>query len=116
MALNALPDIDQHGPPVEDLSPEGRRKAALRHMSGFQEQMREKVGPGTQIFRVAKRVLVGTYNDGFIHAGNLAYMAVLAIFPFFITGAAIFSVIGEQSQRAASINAVLYALPPSSET
>jgi membrane protein len=61
---------------------------------------------------VAKRVLVGTYNDGFIHAGNLAYMAVLAIFPFFITGAAIFSVIGEQSQRAASINAVLYALPP----
>ena len=112
MAPHALPDIDKHGPPVEDLSPEGRRKAALRHMSGFQEQMRDKVGPGTQIFRVAKRVLVGTYNDGFIHAGNLAYMAVLAIFPFFITGAAIFSVIGEQSQRAASINAVLYALPP----
>ena len=112
MALNALPDIDQHGPPVEDLSPEGRRKAALRHMAGFQEQMREKVGPGTHVFRVAKRVFVGTYNDGFIHAGNLAYMAVLAIFPFFITGAAIFSAIGEQSQRAASINAVLYALPP----
>ena len=112
MALNALPDIDQHGPPVEDLSPEGRRKAALRHMAGFQEQVREKVGPGTHVFRVAKRVFVGTYNDGFIHAGNLAYMAVLAIFPFFITGAAIFSAIGEQSQRAASINAVLYALPP----
>ena len=112
MALNALPDIDQHGPPVEDLSPEGRRKAALRHMAGFQEQMRERVGPGTHVFRVAKRVFVGTYNDGFIHAGNLAYMAVLAIFPFFITGAAIFSAIGEQSQRAASINAVLYALPP----
>jgi membrane protein len=112
MALNALPDIDQHGPPIEDLSPEGRRKAALRHMAGFQEQVREKVGPGTHVFRVAKRVFVGTYNDGFIHAGNLAYMAVLAIFPFFITGAAIFSAIGEQSQRAASINAVLYALPP----
>ena len=112
MALNALPDIDQHGPPIEDLSPEGRRKAALRHMAGFQEQMREKVGPGTHVFRVAKRVFVGTYNDGFIHAGNLAYMTVLAIFPFFITGAAIFSAIGEQGQRAASINAVLYALPP----
>jgi membrane protein len=39
-------------------------------------------------------------------------MAVLAIFPFVITGAALFSLIGEQSQRAASINAILYALPP----
>src|SRR5690606_20812728 len=53
-----------------------------------------------------------TYNDGFIHAGNLAYLAVLAIFPFFITGAAIFSLIGEESERAATVNAILYALPP----
>jgi membrane protein len=112
MELHGLPDIQQHGQPVEDLSPEGRRKAALRRRAGFQEQMREAIRPGSRVFCVAKRVLVGTYNDGFIHAGNLAYMAVLAIFPFFITGAAIFSVIGEQSQRAASINAVLYALPP----
>jgi membrane protein len=84
----------------------------MRHMAGFQEQVRDAVGPGTRIFRTLKRVLIGTYNDGFIHAGNLAYMAVLAIFPFFITGAAIFSAMGEQSQRAASINAILYALPP----
>ncbi|NNC53556.1 MAG: YihY/virulence factor BrkB family protein [Erythrobacter sp.] len=61
---------------------------------------------------MAKRTLVGTYNDGFIHAGNLAYLAMLAIFPFFILGAAIFSAIGEESERAATINAVLYALPP----
>jgi membrane protein len=112
MEVHALPDIEKHGPPVEDLSPEGRRKAALLHRAGFGEQVRERVGPGSRVFCIAKRVLVGTYNDGFIHAGNLAYMAVLAIFPFFITGAAIFSVIGEQSQRAASINAILYALPP----
>jgi membrane protein len=39
-------------------------------------------------------------------------MAVLAIFPFFITGAAIFSLIGEEADRAASISAVLTALPP----
>jgi len=112
MEFHGLPDIDKHGPPLEDLSPEGRRKAALRHMSGLKDDVYETVGPGTRIFQVIKRVLVGTYNDGFIHAGNLAYMAVLAIFPFFITGAAIFSVIGEQAQRAASINAILYALPP----
>lgn len=80
--------------------------------AGLGEQVREVVGPGTRFFEVIKRVLVGTYNDGFIHAGNLAYMAVLAIFPFFITGAAIFSFIGEESERAASVNAILLALPP----
>jgi hypothetical protein len=47
MAPHRLPDQDKHGPPVEDLSPEGRRKAALRHMAGFGEQVREAVGPGT---------------------------------------------------------------------
>jgi membrane protein len=112
MEFHGLPDIENHGPPLEDLTPEGRRKAALRHRAGFQEQMRERVGPGSRVFSVARRVLVGTYNDGFIHAGNLAYMAVLAIFPFFITGAAIFSIVGETSEQAASINAILYALPP----
>jgi membrane protein len=56
---------------------------------------------------------VGTYNDGFIHAGNLAYLSMIAIFPFFITGAALFSVIGENSERAAALEAVLVALPPS---
>ena len=92
---------------IVSLSPEERRRNALKH------RVQERVGPGTRVWDVTKRVLVGAYNDGFIHAGNLAYMAVLAIFPFFITGAAIFSVIGEESERAATVNAVLLALPPS---
>jgi membrane protein len=107
-----LPDQDKHGPPVEDLTPEGRRRAALRRMAGFEEKISEAVAPGTRFYAVLKRIFSGTYNDGFIHAGNLAYMSVLAIFPFFITGAAPFSLIGEESQQAASINAILYALPP----
>jgi membrane protein len=107
-----LPDQDKHGPPVEDLTPEGRRRAALRRMAGFEEKISEAVAPGTRFYAVLKRIFSGTYNDGFIHAGNLAYMSVLAIFPFFITGAALFSLIGEESQQAASINAILYALPP----
>ena len=93
---------------VHSLSPEARRKEAS-HLRG---RLKNHVGPGTRAWQVAKRTLVGTYNDGFIHAGNLAYLAMLAIFPFFILGAAIFSAIGEESERAATINAVLYALPP----
>jgi len=97
---------------VPDLSPEARRKDALRVRAGLQERVREEIGPGTRFFAVLKRVWIGAWNDGFIHAGNLAYMAILSLFPFFITGAAIFSAIGEESERAATINAVLLALPP----
>lgn len=91
---------------VESLSPEARRQHSLKG------RVVDRVGPGTKAFEVVKRAAIGTFNDGFIHAGNLAYLAMFSIFPFFILGAAIFSLIGEESDRAATINAVLYALPP----
>jgi membrane protein len=93
---------------IHSLSPEQRRKEA-RDLRG---RIKEHMGPGTRGWEITKRTIVGTYNDGFIHAGNLAYLSMLAIFPFFILGAAVFSAIGEEAERAATINAVLYALPP----
>lgn len=69
-------------------------------------------GPSSRVFRVVKRAAVGTYNDGFIHAGNLAYLSMLAIFPFFILGAALFTLFGEQTERAQMIGTVLSAMPP----
>ena len=93
---------------VRSLSPEARRKYAEK----LQEHVVDKIGPGTRAWAVTKRAAIGTFNDGFIHAGNLAYLAMFSIFPFFILGSALFSLIGEESERAASINAVLYALPP----
>lgn len=107
-----LTDHDRPGPPVPDLSPEARRKEALKHKAGLPGHVAHAIGPGSRAREVLTRVLVGTYNDGFIHAGNLAYLAVLSIFPFFITGAALFSLIGEESERAATINAILFAVPP----
>ncbi len=98
--------------PFHTLSPEERRQDAIRHRPGFRSRVLSEVGPGTRAFEIAKRVAVGAYNDGFIHAGNLAYMTILAIFPFFVLGAAVFSLIGEEGERAATINAVLYAVPP----
>ncbi|KWV95155.1 MAG: YihY/virulence factor BrkB family protein [Erythrobacter sp.] len=93
---------------MRSLSPEQRRKEARN----LRDRIGDSVGPGTRVWEVAKRTLVGTYNDGFIHAGNLAYLSMLAIFPFFILGAAVFSAFGEEAERAATINAVLFALPP----
>lgn len=73
---------------------------------------RKRQGLIARIYHIAKRVVVGTVNDGTIHAGNLAYMSILAIFPFFITSAAIFSAIGEEADRAATVSTMLAALPP----
>ena len=94
--------------PIESLSPEARRHQA----HSLHGRMVRQLGPGTKAWQVMKRTAIGTFNDGFIHAGNLAYLAIFSIFPFFILGAALFSLVGEESERAASINAVLVALPP----
>ncbi|MEB3416282.1 YihY/virulence factor BrkB family protein [Alteriqipengyuania sp. WL0013] len=108
MASEAIREEEEPhaGPPVPNHTPEGRRRAALMHRL---EKHRGPIERGWDIF---KRVIVGTYNDGFIHAGNLAYMAMLAIFPFFILGAAIFTLVGEDGDRAAAIDTILFALPP----
>ncbi len=93
---------------VRSLTPEDRR----RNAQALRGRIVQRVGPGTRVFEIIKRVFVGTFNDGFIYAGNLAYLAMLTIFPFFITAAAIFSFVGEESERAATINALLLAMPP----
>lgn len=93
---------------IPSLSPEARRREAR----GLRHRVSRSVGPGSRAFQVFKRTLLGAWNDGFIHAGNLAYMAVLAIFPFFITGAALFSAFGEEQERIAMVDTVLFALPP----
>ncbi len=67
---------------------------------------------GLHALTVGRRVWSGVINDGTIHAGNFAYMVLIALFPFFITGAALFSLVGEAADRAAAINTVLTALPP----
>ncbi|SMQ69090.1 membrane protein [Altererythrobacter xiamenensis] len=93
---------------VQSLSPEARRREAQT----LRTRVITHVGPGTRAFNVAKRTVVGTYNDGFIHAGNLAYLAMLAIFPFFIIGAALFAVIGSSGDEAAIIDVIVTAMPP----
>lgn len=110
MVPPARPDEESVGPPVPDYSPEARRREVLA--GKHPRQFRSWFGFDGRAYEVARRVVVGTINDGTIHAGNLAYMSVLAIFPFFITGAAIFAAVGEESERMATVSAILTAFPP----
>lgn len=106
LADTKLPDPEDRE--MRSLSPEARRKEA----ETFRGRVVDSVGPGTRAWEITKRIAIGTFTDGFIHAGNLAYLAIFSIFPFFILGAALFSLVGEESERAATINAILFAMPP----
>ncbi|HSG34440.1 MAG TPA: YihY/virulence factor BrkB family protein, partial [Sphingomonadaceae bacterium] len=66
-----------------------------------------------RVIEIVRRVAVGTWNDGFIHAGNLAYMSLLAIFPFLILGALTVTAFGDEADRLAAVIAVERTLPPS---
>ena len=88
------------------LSPESRRQVAHE----FHRQI-DRVRPGTQPFEVMKRVAVGTYSDGFIHAGNLAYLSLMTLFPFFIVAAAVASIFGRTQDGVQAVNAFLYTVP-----
>jgi membrane protein len=71
---------------------------------------------GAKAWAITRRVAVATFNDGFIHAGNLAYLSMLAIFPFFILGAALFDIIGGRENAQEMIFAVARAMPSSVAT
>lgn len=91
-------------------SPEARRKrlaVAKAHLGA----LREKVKAGWRPFEVVKRVVVGVYSDGFIHAGNLAYLALLSIFPFVIVAAAVARLFGQTEEGLNAVNALLVTMP-----
>ncbi|WP_243652552.1 YihY/virulence factor BrkB family protein [Novosphingobium sp. PhB165] len=102
----------QVDPPNEPpITPEARRRAALLWHEGRGPRI-PRPNLTARPFVIIRRVIEGTWEDGFIHAGNLAYMTIVALFPFCIAVAAIYSAFGEQGQLDQSISALLAALPP----
>lgn len=104
----ALPPAPSQSIVHKDLTPEARYRRTLAHrMQGQIDRLR----PGARPFEVLKRAAVGVYYDGFIHAGNLAYLSLLSLFPFFIVMAAFATLLGQSSEANAMIANVLDALP-----
>lgn len=83
---------------------------AAQAQEKFHRQI-DRVRPGSRSFEIARRVMVGVYSDGFIHAGNLAYLSLMTLFPFFIVAAAVASVFGRTSDGLSAVNAFLYTVP-----
>lgn len=92
------------------LSPEARRRQIAWARAQLQEGI-DQVRPGTRPFEIAKRVIVGTYNDGFIHAGNLAFLSLLTLFPFFIVLAALARLFGRTADGQHAVALFLQTVP-----
>ena len=80
--------------------------------AAFGTEVEEKLKPRVTAWEVTKRVAIGVYNDGFIHAGNLAYLSIVALFPFFIVAAAVAHLFGQSQDAMLTVTNVLRRLPP----
>jgi membrane protein len=94
---------------LDSLTPEAR--AHNRARARLDHQL-AKVKPGSYAFEVMKRAALGVFNDGFTHAGNLAYLALMTLFPFFITAAAVLSLLGQSTETVRTVDGFLRVLPP----
>lgn len=65
------------------------------------------------MFNIVKRIAIGVYSDGFIHAGNLAYLALISLFPFFIVLAWLAHSLGHSYDTENAIYSFLSTLPRS---
>ena len=94
------------------LSPEARA-----HLTGDQPQSEAKWFAHQNAFRqtyeIIRRVVVGVYSDGFIHAGNFAYLSLVALFSFCIVAAAIAGAFGQTQSGIGMIEAFFKTVPPS---
>lgn len=93
-------------------SPEARRKRLASMRAAFGTEVEEKLKPRLTPWEVVKRIAIGVYNDGFIHAGNLAYLSIVALFPFFIVAAAVAHLLGQSQDAMLTVTNVLRRLPP----
>src|SRR3546814_6037021 len=87
-------------------SPEARRKR-LRQAGAHLSRELKRPRPVTHPLEITKRVAVGVYTDGFIHAGNLAYLSLVTLFPFFIVATAAATIFGRTEDGMAGVSAFL---------
>ncbi|WP_277971289.1 YihY/virulence factor BrkB family protein [Sphingomonas echinoides] len=97
---------------MSDVSPESPEERALRGSTGnCTEPSATHASLPARAWEITKRALIGVFTDGFIHAGNLAYLALLTVFPFFILAAAIASLIGQSAETQRAVASFLHVLP-----
>ncbi|MDB5693843.1 MAG: YihY/virulence factor BrkB family protein [Alphaproteobacteria bacterium] len=96
--------------PISPESPEARRERLAKGRARFGRAF-DRMRSGSRPFKVLKRVAVGVYSDGFIHAGNLAYLTLMTVFPFVIVAAAVAHLLGQTEGGMQAVSALLQTMP-----
>jgi membrane protein len=92
---------------VQDISPKSPEERRRHRWEATLGHLR----PGARAYEIAKRIVIGVYSDGFIHAGNLAYLALISLFPFFIVTAFLAHTLGFGTDTSIAIDSFLRNLP-----
>ena len=72
-----------------------------------------RLKPAPRVMEVIKRVASGVFSDGFTHAGNIAYLTILTLFPFIIVAAAAAQLFGRSADTQHFVNSFLRTMPKS---
>lgn len=107
--VDAEREIEAEGPAPQ--TPEARRRRLIKAHAKVDETLK-RLGPGSRFRVILGRCFAGVWNDGFIHAGNIAYLTLLTIFPFFIAVAALAHAFGQSQTTLRAVNEFLYQVPP----
>lgn len=98
--------MSEHSP----LSPEARAHDAASHRESEAEWFHH-LNAFRQAREIIKRVIVGVYSEGFVHAGNFAYLSLVALFAFCIVAAAIAGGFGQTESGIRLIEAFFATVP-----
>lgn len=66
----------------------------------------------SRAWRIAVQVVARTFDDGFIHAGNMAYLSLTTLFPFFLIIAAVAGAFGRTEAGVEALRVFMETLPP----
>ena len=92
-------------------SPEARRKRLASALAAFGPEVERRIHPRETAWEIVKRIAIGVWNDGFIHAGNLAFLSLMALFPFLIFAAAIAHLLGQSQDAQLAVFNILRQMP-----
>jgi membrane protein len=98
--------MSEHSP----LTPVARAQDGMAHAESEAEWFGH-LDPVHQAKEIIRRVVVGVYSDGFVHAGNFAYLSLVALFAFCIVAAAIAGGLGQTESGIKLIEAFFATVP-----
>jgi membrane protein len=108
--IDAESEFQVEGPAPQ--TPEARRRRLLKAHAKVDETLKY-LRPGSRFRKILGRAISGVWNDGFVHAGNIAYLTLLTIFPFFIVVAALAHAFGQGQATAQAVGEFLGQVPRS---